>query len=101
MFIIFRNVITSQAGLNIGASIGNQMYAFMWIGAGCSIIAWLIHVGMCCCGASRRDVKSGRRMGSKKAYTSGAFVDEKKGEKGGKKRKLPMLKRTRTAGEVV
>ncbi|KAK6604667.1 SUR7 family protein pun1-like protein 2 [Botrytis cinerea] len=32
MFIIFRNVVTSQAGLNIGASIGTQMFAFMWEG---------------------------------------------------------------------
>ncbi|KAI9642887.1 hypothetical protein NHQ30_008621 [Ciborinia camelliae] len=108
MFVIFRNVITSQAGLNIGASIGNQMFAFMWIGAACSIIAWLIHVGMCCCGASRRDVKSGRRMGSKKAYSSGmVMMDEKNGGGdgggGAKKRKLSLFKRSRmsSAGELV
>lgn len=100
MFIIFRNVITSQAGLNIGAKIGNQMFAFMWIGAACSIIAWLIHVGMCCCGASRRDVKSGRRMGSKKAYSSGMVPhDEKNG--GAKKRKLPVFTRGKRSGDLV
>ncbi|ESZ95739.1 hypothetical protein SBOR_3846 [Sclerotinia borealis F-4128] len=101
MFIIFRNVITSQAGLNIGAKIGTQMFAFMWIGSSCSIIAWVIHVGMCCCGASRRDVKSGRRPGSKKAYASGVVPvpDEKNG--GAKKRNLPMFKRTRGAGDLV
>ncbi|RAL65395.1 hypothetical protein DID88_000963 [Monilinia fructigena] len=99
MFIIFRNVITSQAGLNIGAEIGNQMFAFMWIGAGCSIVAWVIHVGMCCCCASRRDVRSGRRLGSKKAYSSGAVVGEKSG--GAKKRNLPVFQRSRGEGDVV
>ncbi|CAD6445256.1 2b32deed-1525-4473-a97a-4184f8228580 [Sclerotinia trifoliorum] len=99
MFIIFRNVITSQAGLNIGASIGDQMFVFMWIGAACSIINWVIHVGMCCCGASRRDVKNGRRMGSKKAYSSGALMEEK--NTGTKKRHFPAFKRTKTPGEIV
>ncbi|KAF7932743.1 uncharacterized protein EAE98_004042 [Botrytis deweyae] len=101
MFIIFRNTVTSQAGLNIGASVGTQMFAFMWIGASCVIIAWVIHVGMCCCGASRRDVKSGRRMGSKKAYSSGVMPVGMEEKRGGKKRTIPGFGRRKTAGEVV
>ncbi|KAI5359779.1 hypothetical protein Slin14017_G093400 [Septoria linicola] len=69
MFIIMQNVITGATELNIRASIGTQMFVFMWIAAGASVIAFIIQMGMCCCCASRRDVRSGRRTGSKKAWT--------------------------------
>jgi hypothetical protein len=62
MFIIFRNVFKGAPQLNIEASVGIQMYAFMWIASGCNIISWLIQFGMCCCCISRRDVKRGRRQ---------------------------------------
>jgi hypothetical protein len=68
MFLIFRNVVTGVSELNIKASIGIRMFAFMWIATAFAIITWLIHVGMCCCCASRRDVRLGKRKGSKKAY---------------------------------
>jgi len=68
MFVIFRNVITSEQGLNIEASIGNQMFAFMWIASACTLAAFVIHLSLTCCCASRRDVITGRRTGSKKAY---------------------------------
>jgi hypothetical protein len=77
MFIIFRNVITSQQSLNIGASVGVQMFAFMWVAAAMSLFAWVIHLCLSCCCASRRDVKTGRKHGSKKAYGD-ASMDEKK-----------------------
>ncbi|EPE37053.1 hypothetical protein GLAREA_09216 [Glarea lozoyensis ATCC 20868] len=86
MFIIFRNVITSQESLNIGAAVGTQMFAFMWTAAAMSLIAWIIHLCLSCCCASRRDVKSGRKRGSGKAYGDVA-ADEKK-EKIGKKKKF-------------
>jgi hypothetical protein len=97
MFIIFRNVITSQAGLNIGASLGTSMFAFMWIGAACSIFGWLIHMFMTCCCASRRDVNTGRRKGRQSAY-GGVGVNEKGGNKG---YKMPVFRRRKTAGEAV
>ncbi|CZR59567.1 uncharacterized protein PAC_09461 [Phialocephala subalpina] len=59
MAIIFKNVATSQSGLNIGADIGTDMFAFI-----------------CCC-ASRRDVKTGRRKGRQSAYGD-SNTDEKK-----------------------
>lgn len=78
MFIIFSNVATSVAELNIGASIGKEMFAFMWIGAACSIIPWIIQLCLCCCCASRRDVKKGKKRGNKKAYEiNGAGYSEK------------------------
>jgi hypothetical protein len=68
MFIIFRNVISSVAEININAEIGKSMFAFMWTASACSIFVWLIQMGMCCCCASRRDVKNGKKRGSEKAY---------------------------------
>ena len=73
-----QNAITSATQLNIGASIGVEMFALMWIAAGSAILAWIIQLGMCCCCASRRDVRTGRKKGSKKAYReSGAEMEEK------------------------
>jgi hypothetical protein len=100
MFVIFRNVITSQAGLNIGASLGTQMFAFMWVGAAFSIFGFLIHLGLSCCCASKRDVRTGRRRGNKKAYGDG-LADEKKMPLGGRRRFVPKFGRRKTASEVV
>lgn len=71
MFIIMRNVITGATELNIRANIGTQMFVFMWIASAASIFAWGIQMGMCCCCASRRDVRRGKKMGSKKAWVDG------------------------------
>ncbi|KAL5120561.1 hypothetical protein ACEQ8H_001580 [Pleosporales sp. CAS-2024a] len=70
MFVIFRNTITSVKELNIGAKIGIPLFVFMWIASAFTILAWLVQMGLCCCCASRRDVKTGRKRGSKKAYPS-------------------------------
>jgi len=83
MFIIFKTVITSQDGLNIGASLGTQIFVFMWIGAAFSVLGFITHIGLCCCCASRRDVRTGRRKGNKAAYGD-ANTDEKKKPLGGK-----------------
>jgi hypothetical protein len=66
LFIIMKNAVTSVEQLNIGAQIGTRMFAFMWIAAGASILACAITLGQCCCCASRRDIKKGKRTGSKK-----------------------------------
>ncbi len=68
MFSIIKNVLTSQAGLNIRAGLGVPMLAFMWIAAGATLGGHGIHLCLSCCCASRRDVKTGRKMGSKLAY---------------------------------
>jgi hypothetical protein len=83
MFSIFKNVLTSEPGLNIGANLGLQMMVFMWIGAGGCLIGFVIQLGLSCCCASRRDVKTGRRTGSKHAYGDESSVpveEEKKSE---------------------
>ncbi|PYH46156.1 SUR7/PalI family protein, partial [Aspergillus saccharolyticus JOP 1030-1] len=49
MFIIFRNVFTSSSyDLNIGASLGTRMLAFMWIASGFNLIAFILQLGSCC-----------------------------------------------------
>ncbi len=68
MFAIFKKVLTSQVGLNIGASLGTDMFVFMWIAAAFSIFGWVIHLCLSCCCASRRDVKTGRKRGRMSAY---------------------------------
>jgi hypothetical protein len=68
MFIIMQNAITQVQQLNIGASIGVEMFAFMWISAAAAILAWIIQLSLCCCCASRRDVKKGKKRGSMKAW---------------------------------
>ena len=97
LFIIFKNVITSATQLNIGASLGLEMFVFMWIAAGSAILACLVQMGMCCCCASRRDVRRGKKRGSKKVWnteTVGAN-DGNTTEKPGKRRGLPMFKSAR------
>jgi hypothetical protein len=99
MFIIFRNVITSQAGLNIGAEVGTTMFAFMWTATAFTIFGFVIHIGLCCCCASRRDVRTGRKRGSKAAYANSPTHAKRRPLAG----KLPMPKfgRMKTTGAVV
>lgn len=78
MFIILRNVVTSVAELNIGAEVGVKMFAFMWVASAFAIFTWLIQMGLCCCCASRRDVKRGKKRGSRHAWeTNGTTPSEK------------------------
>lgn len=74
MFIIMKNAITAATELNIGASLGVEMFAFMWIASGTAILAWIVMLGQCCCCASRRDVRTGRKRGSMKAWGDGDRV---------------------------
>jgi hypothetical protein len=103
MFIIFRNTITSQEGINIGAELGNVMFGFMWTGAAFSIFGFVIHLGMSCCCASRRDVRTGRRKGSKKAYASedGVMRQEKSAGGSSGKGRMGWMRRKKTSGHVV
>ena len=79
MFVIFRNAMTSQAQLNIGANLGSEMFAFMWIASGFAILAWLVQMGLCCCCTSRRDVKRGKEQGNGTSYTSTVVGPENTG----------------------
>ncbi|KAF1955526.1 hypothetical protein CC80DRAFT_505412 [Byssothecium circinans] len=76
MSIIFRNVISGVSELNIGAEIGATFFGFMWTASAFAVFAWLVQTGLCCCCASRRDVKTGRKKGSKEAYQMESVGEE-------------------------
>lgn len=95
MFIIFRNTIGSVAEINISAEIGITMFAFMWVASAFAIFAWLVQLGLCCCCASRRDVKMGKKRGSEKAYQMNGSpgVRDTHMQAGGPRRKYQFWKR--------
>jgi hypothetical protein len=82
LFIIFRNAIGSFPDLNIGATIGIKIFVFMWIATAFAIFAAFIQLGLCCCCASRRDVKRGKKRGTQRAYTNEANSAEKPERRG-------------------
>jgi cbb3-type cytochrome oxidase subunit 3 len=65
IFIIFRNAARAQTNLNLGAELGNEMYAFMWIAAAFSIFAFVIQLCLLCCCRSRRKSKKEWRKSHK------------------------------------
>lgn len=60
MSVIFRWALTQQNELNIHAYVGARMLGIMWTASLLTIIAFLVHSGLCCFCASRRDVRTGR-----------------------------------------
>ncbi|OBT73704.1 hypothetical protein VF21_06187 [Pseudogymnoascus sp. 05NY08] len=62
MFTIMRNVLRSQPMLNIGAVLGVQMLAFMWVASGAVLFAFVLQVRCCCCCRNgRKEKKRARR----------------------------------------
>lgn len=68
LFIIMRNVIQKQNKVDIEASIGTTMFALMWVASAFALFAWIIDLCLMCCCASRRDVRKGKKRGSRRAY---------------------------------
>lgn len=58
---VFKYAAESQSDLNIHAYVGVPMMVFVWIASGFAILAFVIHSGLGCCCASRRDITTGRR----------------------------------------
>ena len=58
MFVIFRNIVTGQQDLQIEASVGTQMLAFMWTAVALDLLGFLLQAGICCsvccCSGKRR-----------------------------------------------
>ena len=69
MFLIFRNVVQgAEQSVNIIPTIGVEMFVYMWIATGTAIGGWLVVFAGCCCCASRRDIKLGRKRGRSEAW---------------------------------
>jgi hypothetical protein len=63
MWHIFKHYVTKfGADINIEADVGLLMEIFRWIAAGCALFAMFFLWGLMCCGTSRRDIKTGRRV---------------------------------------
>ncbi|RYO89325.1 hypothetical protein DL766_005165 [Monosporascus sp. MC13-8B] len=75
MSFAFKFAMDSQPDLNVNVEVGMKMLGFMWVATGFTLLAFVIHAGLCCCCTSRRDIKTGRR---------GAWIGARtRGEKGG------------------
>lgn len=51
--IAARVALTAQDQLNISADIGVLMFAFMWVAAVVTLIAFFMQLGLCCCCTDR------------------------------------------------
>ena len=72
MYTVFQRVITSQKELNISASLGAQMFVFMWIGTAFSIAGWIIHFHLACVSRkSSKSTKRRRRLGLSRFWIKG------------------------------
>ncbi|KAH6652856.1 SUR7/PalI family-domain-containing protein [Truncatella angustata] len=77
MSLIFNYALTSQVDLNIKVDNGTKMWVFMWLASGFTMLAFIIHAGLCCCCTSRRDIRTGRKKGRNLATASAADSSEK------------------------
>jgi hypothetical protein len=70
--------LTKQEELNIRADIGVQMFAFMWIAAGLTDLAFLIHAAMgCFCHIHRQEVVTAVTSTAEPADRAGTPEDKK------------------------
>lgn len=77
MWTIFKNTILQYGSdLNLVPTIGTKMVVFGFIAAGCSMFAALGQLGLLCCGTSRRDIKTGRRVGRRQRTEKVLAVEE-------------------------
>ena len=77
LWTIFRKTVaTYAADINVVPTVGMRMMAFVWIAAGCALFAAVGQIGMLCCGTSRRDIKTGRRVGRKQRTEKIVAVEE-------------------------
>lgn len=96
MYAVFKRVIGSQKELNISASLGAQMFAFMWIASTFSAAGWIVHFHLAC--VSRREQKKEKQAQVVVENREG-LGDEKK--TGVRRRVLPRFWKNRRAGEVI
>lgn len=68
MFVLMQTKLQGQNSVQIEAHIGNTMFALMWIASAFAIFAFVVQLSLLCCCASRRDVRRGKKRGSRKAY---------------------------------
>jgi hypothetical protein len=64
MFVIFKQKFSGAADLNIEASLGKPMLAFMWVATGLDLMGFFMQIGtccgVCCCTGRRRAERKGQ-----------------------------------------
>jgi hypothetical protein len=96
MYAVFKRVISSQKELNISASLGAQMFAFMWIASAFSAAGWIVHFHLAC--VSRKEQKA-EKQGHVTMENQQQAESEKKS--GVRRRVLPRFWKDKKAGEVI
>ena len=77
MWTIFRNTINGYGGdLHIVPTVGTNMLVLESVAGGCALFAAFGQLAMMCCGTSRRDVKTGRRVGRRQRQEKVVAVEE-------------------------
>ena len=75
IWTILRNQLNTYTGdINIVPSIGTKMMIFAFVAGGCALIGGIGQLGLTCCGTSRRDVKTGRRVGRRQRSQQEKYI---------------------------
>ncbi|KAI4144166.1 MAG: hypothetical protein LQ340_006755 [Diploschistes diacapsis] len=77
IWTIFRNTINQYAGdMDMYPTVGTKMLVLTCIAGGCALLAAFGQLGLMCCGTSRRDIKTGRRVGRRQRTEKVVAVEE-------------------------
>jgi hypothetical protein len=76
MYAVFKRVISSQKELNISATLGAPMFAFMWIATAFSAAGWIVHFHLAC--VSRKN-KRAEKSAQDTTVNQESGVNEKQG----------------------
>jgi len=76
---VFKYAAESQSELNIHSGVGTRMMVFVWVSSGFALLAFVIHAGLGCCCASKRDITTGRRPVRSESKRSAGVVTERDG----------------------
>ena len=64
MWAVLRRSVNEAAGdLSVVPTVGTKMAILSWVAAGLTLLAAFGQLCLMCCGTSRRDIKTGRRVG--------------------------------------
>jgi uncharacterized membrane protein len=97
MYAVFKRVVGSQKELNISASLGAQMFAFMWIATVFSAAGWIVHFYLAC--VSRKEQKAEKNAHDIVANQTSAANEKKTGVR--RRVGLPKFWKNKSAGEVI
>ena len=91
MFVIFRNTFESAPQLNIQASLGKPMLAFMWIAVSFNLMGFLVQFGTCCgvacCSGKKKAVEKSQAMGGPEKNGMNGRAEKENGSINGSRRR--------------